>query len=103
MKEQKRNRKEIEKIAKEMTHVDLQNIKDSIGRGYVRRVVEYIKKETGRKYNEPYVRRRLCMNYLSPQILLHAMDLAVKIESGTEKSIEDAKQFLKKKRNQTTK
>lgn len=103
MKEQKRNRKEIEKIAKEITHVDLQNIKDTIGWGYVRKVVEYIKKETGRKYKEPYVRRRLCINYLSPQILLHAMDLAVKIESGSEKSIEDAKEFLKNKRKKTIK
>jgi len=92
----------INNIAKGISHVELAELKETIGRGFVVKVCDYLKKKTKKRWSENYVRRSLTMDYLHPKILMYALELATEIKKENEESLLKANQFLSEQRAKYT-
>jgi hypothetical protein len=86
-------------IAETITHIELKQLKESIGFGWTKKLQKHLAKKTKHTYSLGYLRRTMMKEHLNPTILVYALELADSYEAGVEKeSIEVAERFLSNNR-----
>ena len=92
-------RKTPTEIAECITHIELKQLKESLGRGWNKKLQDHLFKKTKHTYSLGYIRNALMKEKLNPTILVYALELADSYEAGVEKeSIEVAERFLSNNR-----
>lgn len=92
-------RKTPVEIAESITHIELQELKKSLGKGWYKKLQLHLLKKTKHNYSLGYLRNAMMKDKLNPTILVYALELADSYEAGVEKeSLEVAERFLNNNR-----
>lgn len=92
-------RKTPNEIAESITHIELLQLKQSLGRGWVKKLQMHLSKKTKHTYSMGYLRNAMSKDKLNATILVYALELADSYEEGVDKeSIEVAERFLNNNR-----
>ena len=79
MKKTKKSLEEIEKVVSSLSHIDIKRIKEAIGTGYANKLVERLKKKTGKSYTSTYIRKCFVHGQLRATIVFEALLMAQEI------------------------